>query len=385
MTLSSAAYSYEAAASVDERRHSKQPSHNCPEASTSKTANDNTSRGSKSKKKEKKRFSLLRRLSSKKPNNGRESKTKKSKSRRFNPESSAPATWPGNKAGRRRSSLQSDMSGHTWLSSGTNGDSSRSLAGQGDHLNRGGANRGTDQHNQITSGRHAQKLEEGAAAADNDEEPFQDSLGDLSAALPGLALNHDSRSRLAGSDCANDGSHGDGTSISDNDDDEMFRTAHGEENGMVHASDDDVDGMSSNEDITASFLSCIAETLEGGHGISSPSTSPQQQHHHHPDDAADTTTDGKPTARPIHQAPKEQEQEADTTCTEVAEGPPTNATSTTTQRRKSVEFKDVVSYATVANKKFLSDDELFVLFYSVSSTQHTYLVLAHTYTLILSR
>lgn len=147
MTLSSAAYSYEAAASVDERRHSKQPSHNCPEASTSKTANGNTARGSKSKKKEKKRFSLLRRLSTKKPNNGRESKTKKSKSRRFNPESSAPATWPGNKAGRRRSSLQSDMSGHTWLSSGTNGDSSRSLVGQGDHLNRGGANRGTDQHN----------------------------------------------------------------------------------------------------------------------------------------------------------------------------------------------------------------------------------------------
>ena len=112
--------------------------------------------------------------------------------------------------------------------------------------------------------------------------------------------------------------------------------------------------MSSNEDITASFLSCIAETPEGGHGISPPSTSPRRQQS--PDDA-DATIDGKPTAH-------EQEQEADTTA-EVAEGPPTTAT-TTTQRRKSVEFKDVVSYATVANKKFLSDDELFVLFYSVS-------------------
>ena len=367
MTLSSAAY--EASASGDERRTSKSgPLHNnnYPEDKSSTRSKCRTNNSSKSQGK-KKRFSLLRRLSSKKSNKDGESKTKKSKNRHFNPESSAPAIWPGStsKAGRRRSSLQSDMSGHTWLSSGTNGDSCRSLVGQGDHLNKGGGRDASD--------RHAHEQEEGTAAAvaDNADEPFQDSLGDLTAALPGLDLNHDSRSRLAlrfaaGSDYANDGSHEDGTSTSDNDDDEMFRTARGEENDMERATDDD------DVDITDSFLTCIAETPECGNGISPPSTSPQQQQQqqqqqqHHPDDAADTTTDGKPTARPIHQAPKEQEQEADTTSTEVAEGPLPTGTSTTTQRRKSVEFKDVVSYATVANKKFLSDDELFVLFYSVS-------------------
>ena len=359
MTLSSAAY--EASASGDERRTSKSgPLHNnnYPEDKSS-TSKCRTNSSSKSEGK-KKRFSLLRRLSSKKSNKDRESKTKKSKNRRFNPESSAPAIWPGNKAGRRRSSLQSDMSGHTWLSSGTNGDSCRSLVGQGDHLNKGGG-RGV-------SDRLAHEQEEGAAAAaDNDDEPFQDSLGDLSAALPGLDLNHDSRSRLPLGFAAKDGSHEDGTSTSDNDDDEMFRTARGEEKDLPDqepANDDDVDGMSSNEDITASFLSCIAQTPEGGHGISPPSTSQKQQQH---PDEADATTAGKPTTH-------EQEQEADTTA-EVAEGPPPTGTSTTTQRRKSVEFKDVVSYATVANKKFLSDDELFVLFYSVSSTQYTYLLL----------
>ena len=333
MTLSSAAYSYEAAASGDEGRHSNsQSSHKYPECSAT---NGNTCN---SKSNKKKRFSLLRRLSSKKSNKDRENKkAKKIKNHRFNPESSTPAIWPS-KANRRRSSLESDMSGHTWLSSGTNGSSSRSLAA-GDCPTRSSKERNNRKaavgpHSQM-SDRRAHEQEEGAAAADNandDNELFQDSLGDLSAALPGLDLQHDSRSRLplrisAGSDCANDGSHRADTSSEEDGDDEMFRTAHGEDEGMAerqYASDDDVDGMSSDEDVTASFLSCIAEVAEGPH-----------------------------------------------------------TTNTTTGRRKSVEFKDVASYATVTNKRFLSDDELFVLFYSVSTPQHVWFLLVHV--LILSR
>lgn len=310
MTLSSAAY--EAASSDEGSHYSKslashkaysRNSHSC-EVGTSScnaaiSAGNNNSRGSnksdqKTKKKEKRFSRLLRRLLS---------KSKSKKNLEFDPESSAPAVWPSRKAGRRRSSVRSDESGHTWL---TNGGESSSLAVQGSHPNKSGADGDRNQH--------------------NGEQLFQDSLGNLSVALPGLHLNHDSRSRLSGSDHASDGSQEVGTS-SENDDDEMFQTAHGEINDMADQQDD----MSPNEDITSSFLSCIAETPEGGRGISPPSIPTAQQ---------DTA--------------QEHEHEADDTA------------STTTQRRKSVEFKDVVSYATVANKKFLSDDELFVLFYSVS-------------------
>ena len=94
MKLSSAAYEAATAVSGDERRTSKSgPLHNnnYPEDKSSTRSKCRTNNSSKSEGK-KKRFSLLRRLSSKKSNKDRESKTKKSKNRRFNPESSTQRT-----------------------------------------------------------------------------------------------------------------------------------------------------------------------------------------------------------------------------------------------------------------------------------------------------
>lgn len=353
--MSSAAYE---AASSDEGRHgqggknSAAALHNHPGYSNHEASTEDST-------KKKKRFSLLRRLSSKKPPaDPAKGKKRGRKNRRFDPESSAPGIWPSGsktKAGRRRSSLQSDMSGHTWL---TNGSSSRSLAADG-----GGCSA------PALEGRH--KQQDGTVAPQSHaDEAFQDSLGNLSAALPGLDLEHDSRSRLAlhfgtgGSDVA------DASSSSSDDDDEMFLTAHGREDEWAQppaSSSRYGEGTSEEEeeDITASFLSCIAETQ--GVGISPAPVSSQQR----PgvEGGLSGSIDGEPAGsqdRPDEQAQPEPDHDVTVEADEVAASTTTKTTAKH-RRRKSVEFKDVVSYATVANKRTLSDDELFVLFYSVSS------------------
>ena len=261
--------------------------------------------------KKEKRFSLLRRLSSSKlTKSGTNQHKGQHKSsfgqRRLRPESSAPARWPA----RRRSSIQSDMSGQTWLTSGTENRSSRALGGGGGQA---------DMHKKSQNTGKAEAEEEVA------REPFQNSLlgDDLSEVLMrGLGVRRDdSRRQLLlnstpGSQHANDGSHD-----TSSDDMDMYRTAHGGNEDC----DNDID-----IDINGSFLSCIAEPS------SEIAPAPQDQ-----------------------ASASESEQQ-------VEQRPPSPPAVHHPRRRKSVEFQDVVSYATVADKRALSNDELNALFYSVS-------------------
>jgi len=264
--------------------------------------------------KKERRFSLLRRLSSSKlTKSGTNQQKSQHKSsfglRRLRPESSAPARWPA----RRRSSLQSDMSGLTWLTSCTGNSSSRGLDG-------GGGDAGM--HNEDQNTGTAEAAEEVAG------EPFQNPLpgDDLSEVLlRGLGVRRDdSRRQLLlnstpGSQHADDGSHD-----SSSDDMGMYRTAHG---GNDEDGDNDID-------IHGSFLSCIAEPF-----VPLPQDPAQTRHSDaFPSDSEQQVEQRPPSPPPVHHP----------------------------RRRKSVEFQDVVSYATVADKRALTNDELNVLFYSVS-------------------
>ena len=319
MPMSTAAY--EAATFADEggaavAYGSCLPAHAENEKGNNHASSIQSSRQSKTTtSKKEKRFSLLRRLSSSKltksGTNQHKSQHKSSFGlRRLRPESSAPARWPT----RRRSSLQSDMSGQTWLTSGTGNSNSRALGGGGGQA---------DMHKEVQNTGKADAEEEVAG------EPFQDFLtGDhlSEVLLRSLGVRRDDSrrqlllNRVPGSQHANDGSHD-----SSSDEGGMYRTAHG---GNNEDSDNDID-------IHGSFLSCIAE--------------PSSEIAPLPQDPAPIRHSGASSSW--------NEQQAE-------QIPPSPPPVHRPKWRKSVDFQDVVSYATVADK--LSEDELNVLFYSVS-------------------